>query len=101
MTKLTTQGEKDSANTDLPQFHDPDDQDIDLDTAWIPRIRSHQTKPISRTTPRRKQSRLTLTRPPSSPTSPTHDATSSKHSPSPPSATCNARNRSGPNPKTT
>ena len=32
MTKLTTQGEKDSANTDLPQFHDPDDQDIDLDT---------------------------------------------------------------------
>ena len=31
MTKLTTQGEKDSANTDLPQFHDPDDQVIDLD----------------------------------------------------------------------
>ena len=31
MTKLTTQGEKDSANTDLPQFHDPDDR-IDLDT---------------------------------------------------------------------
>ena len=28
MTKLTTQGEKDSANTDLPQFHDPDDQVI-------------------------------------------------------------------------
>ena len=32
MTKLTTQGEKDSANTDLPQFHDPDDQVIGLDT---------------------------------------------------------------------
>ena len=32
MTKLTTQGQKDSANTDLPQFHDPDDPDIDLDT---------------------------------------------------------------------
>ena len=31
MTKLTTQGQKDSANTDLPQFHDPDDQVIDLD----------------------------------------------------------------------
>ena len=31
MTKLTTQGEKDSANTDLPQFYDPDDQVIDLD----------------------------------------------------------------------
>ena len=32
MTKLTTQRQKDSANTDLPQFHDPDDQDIGLDT---------------------------------------------------------------------
>ena len=32
MTKLTTQGQKDSANTDLPQFHDPDDPDIGLDT---------------------------------------------------------------------
>ena len=32
MTKLTIQGEKDSANTDLPQFHDPDDQVIGLDT---------------------------------------------------------------------
>ena len=32
MTKLTTQGQKDSANTDLPQFHDPDDQVIGLDT---------------------------------------------------------------------
>ena len=31
MTKLTTQGQKDSANTDLPQFHDPDDQVIGLD----------------------------------------------------------------------
>ena len=31
MTKLTTRGEKDSANTDLPQFHDPDDQVIGLD----------------------------------------------------------------------
>ena len=31
MTKLTTQGEKDSANTDLPQFYDPDDQVIGLD----------------------------------------------------------------------
>ena len=90
MTKLTTQGEKDSANTDLPQFHDPDDQVIGLDD-----------ETDIRTTPRRKQSRLTPRRPPSSPTSPTHDATSSKHSPSPPSATCNARNRSGPNPKTT
>ena len=29
MTKLTTQRQKDSANTDLPQFHDPDDQVID------------------------------------------------------------------------
>ena len=32
MTNPTTQGEKDSANTDLPQFHDPDDQVIGLDT---------------------------------------------------------------------
>ena len=32
MTKLTTPRQKDSANTDLPQFHDPDDQDIGLDT---------------------------------------------------------------------
>ena len=70
MTKLTTQGEKDSANTDLPQFHDPTTRS----SAWIPTIPSHQTKPISRTTPRRKQSRLTPRRPPSSPTSPTHDA---------------------------
>ena len=31
MTKLTTQGEKDSANTHLPQFHDPYDQVIGLD----------------------------------------------------------------------
>ena len=70
-------------------------------SAWIPTIRSHQTKPISEKTRSREQSRLTPRRPPSSPTSPTHDATSSKHSSSPPSATCNARNRSGPNPKTT
>ena len=32
MTNPTTQGQKDSANTDLPQFHDPDDQVIGLDT---------------------------------------------------------------------
>ena len=32
MTNPTTQRQKDSANTDLPQFHDPDDQDIGLDT---------------------------------------------------------------------
>ena len=32
MTKRTTQRQKDSANTDLPQFHDPDDQVIGLDT---------------------------------------------------------------------
>ena len=31
MTKLTTPRQKDSANTDLPQFHDPDDQVIGLD----------------------------------------------------------------------
>ena len=103
MTKLTTQGEKDSANTDLPQFHDPDDPDdqvIGLDTEdTVPPDETHiqndpepETIEIDPSAPRR---------PPSSPTSPTHDATSSKHSPSPPSATCNARNGSGPNPKTT
>ena len=32
MTNRTTQRQKDSANTDLPQFHDPDDQVIGLDT---------------------------------------------------------------------
>ena len=32
MTKRTTQRQKDSANTDLPQFHDPDDQVIGPDT---------------------------------------------------------------------
>ena len=98
MTNPTTQGEKDSANTDLPQFHDPDDPDIGLDT--------DDTVPPDETDyPKRPRAgnnrRLTPRRPPSSPTSPTHDATSSKHSPSPPSATCNARNRSGPNPQTT
>ena len=64
MTKLTTPRQKDSANTDLPSSTTPTTRT----SAWIPRIRSHQTKPISRTTPSRKQSRLTLTRPPSSPT---------------------------------
>ena len=32
MTKRTTSRQRDSANTDLPQFHDPDDQVIGLDT---------------------------------------------------------------------
>ena len=32
MTNRTTQRQKDSANTDLPQFHDPDDQVIGPDT---------------------------------------------------------------------
>ena len=32
MTNRTTQGQKDSADTDMPQFHDPDDQVIGPDT---------------------------------------------------------------------
>ena len=32
MTKRTTQRQRDSANTDMPQFRDPDDQVIGLDT---------------------------------------------------------------------
>ena len=97
MTNPTTQGQKDSANTDLPQFHDPDDPDIGLDT--------DDTVPPDETDIRKDPEPGTIEIDPeeaaSSPTSPTHDATSSKHSPSPPSATCNARNRSGRNPKTT
>ena len=49
MTKLTTQGQKDSANTDLPQFHDPDDQDIDLDTGLDTGLDTEDTVPPDET----------------------------------------------------
>ena len=97
MTKRTTSRQRDSANTDLPQFHDPDDQVIgpDTDDPVAPDETDIQHDLETETVeidPDEAAVRAYFA---------THDANSSKHSPSPPGATCSARNRSGTNPKTT